>query len=131
MTRGRGSPNRCKEIQMHRSFTKSRVGVASAVMGLLLSGNALAVNSTSTDEGRNFDAREAYNQSLSLRMTSQQQTAVAAMNRQVRDFSMTWDEKLGVVATMQSDTGYLTAAAPAGMQPLTIATRFINANLAA
>jgi len=118
---------------MHRSFTKSRVGVASAVMGLLLSSSAGAVTSSSEelDEGRNFDAREAYNQGISLRMPAQQATAIAAMNRQVPDFAMTWDNQLGVVKTMASDTGYLTDAAPKGMAPLTVAMRFVNANLSA
>src|SRR5262245_51946412 len=99
---------------MHRSSARSRVGAASAVMGLLLAGNALAVTSSSDeiDEARNFDARVEYNRAISLRMPAVQASAIAQMNRQVRDFAMTWDDKLGVVKTLTSDTGYLTSPAP-------------------
>ena len=118
---------------MHRALPRPRVGVASAVMGLLLAGNALAVTSSSDefDEARNFDARVEYNRGISLRMPAVQASAIAQLNRQVRDFAMTWDDKLGVVKTMTSDTGYLTSPAPAGIEPLTAGMRFVNANLAA
>src|SRR5262245_1797916 len=110
--------------------TSLGAGLASVLTGLIAAGTGWAVNSDGQDEGRDFDARTAYNQSFTQGMGQTQSAAIAAMRTRVPDFAMTWDSDFGIVSSISSNTGYLTAAAK-GANPLSVAMRFVGANLSA
>jgi extracellular elastinolytic metalloproteinase len=112
-----------------RSLNKSLgTGLASVLTGLLAAGSGWAVTSDGQDEGRDFDARSTYNQSFAQGMGETQAAAVQAMRTRIADFAMTWDEDFGIVSSISSGTTYLTGPAR-GANPLSVAMRFVGANL--
>ena len=117
-----------------RSLTKSlATGVASVLCGLVAAGTtwAVAPSSDGNDEGRDYDARSTYNESFAQGMAPVQAAAIDAMRARVPDFAMTWDSDFGIVSSISSNTTYLSAPAPKGARPLSVAMRFVGANLSA
>jgi extracellular elastinolytic metalloproteinase len=102
-------------------------GVAAAVAVSLVPAAAPAATGP-VDEGRNFDARIAYNQALAaVEPGATQQSAVEELKSTLPDLLVTYDDATGVTRSLWNGVGYLTPEA-AG-EPEDLALDFVRGNL--